>query len=178
MAQYDRHSIHYEIHTGNGNAVSQGFVPGRIRCTGDIRPVVRESLVPLPLQRCQAADQISTLDHTVILTNILVIDSMVITIANGTHRLLVWLYDQVCGIFVLSGALGTDHIIFLEDVCPLPAEDRMPIHTSQRVCQISLIATTIATVFRLAVYDIANNAECFVWLIHQRQIVATSTAPG
>ena len=178
MPQHNGHSIHYEVNARNCNAIAQGFVPCRIRGTGNIRPVIRKALEALTLQRCQSSNQVRTLDHTLIFTHILVVDAMVIAVAYGSNRLLVRLHDQIRGIFMLSGTLCADHIVLFEDVSALSAVNSMAIHPCKSVCQISLIATPIAAVFRLPVNNIAYDTEGFVWLIHQWQVISTSTAPG
>ena len=66
MPQHNGHSIHYEVNARNCNAIAQGFVPCRIRGTGNIRPVIRKALEALTLQRCQSSNQVRTLDHTLI----------------------------------------------------------------------------------------------------------------
>ena len=101
---------------------------------------------------------------------------MVIAIAYGSYRLLIRLYDQVCGIFMLSGTFRTDHIVFFEDISTLSAVDRMPVHPCQGICQVFLIPTSIAAILWLPVYDISNNAEGF--LFHQWQVISSCASPG
>ena len=113
-------SLHDELHARYGHAVPQGLVTGGIRSGWDVCPPVRETLQPLALKGCQAANQIHLIDDALIVADILVADSLVIRTNQGADSILIGLHDQIGGILMLSGTFGADYMVFLKGIRPLP----------------------------------------------------------
>ena len=113
-------TLHDELHAGNCHTVPQRLVAGRIGSGWDVCPPVRETLQPLALKGCQAANQIHLIDDALIVADILVADSLVIRTNQGTGGILIGLHDQIGGILMLSGTFGADYMVFLKGIRPLP----------------------------------------------------------
>lgn len=92
---------HNELYTGYRHTVAQRFITGTVRSTGYICPAVREALQSFTLQRSKTTDEM------------------------GTGFCL--LANEIGGILVLTGALGTCHIIMPKVIHTLAAVDRMMI---------------------------------------------------
>lgn len=127
-----RHFANCEIHTGYGNTVSECFVSGRIRCALYIRPSIGETLEPLTFERSQSADEVCA-RHILLCHQIFTAAAIIAALcAKGCTAGAVVselalsenfsLIHKISGIFVLSGALGTDHIVVLEEVYTLSAK--------------------------------------------------------
>ena len=69
------------------------------------------------------------------------------------------LANQVSCVLVLTGTLGTCHIIMPKVIHTLAAVDRVAVCGSQRIRQLVLTAKTVAAVLRLPVDRIACNAD-------------------
>ena len=76
------------------------------------------------------------------------------------------------GALILTGALGTCHIILPEGIHTLPTKDRMAIRGSQCICQIVLTAKTVATILRLTIHNVSGNTDSIGILLDQRHIIA------
>lgn len=92
---------HNELHAGYRHTVAQRFITGTVRSTGYICPAVREALQSFTLQRSKTTDEM------------------------GTGFCL--LANQVGCVLVLTGTLGTCHIIMPKVIHTLAAVDRMMI---------------------------------------------------
>ena len=85
------------------------------------------------------------------------------------------LENQVGGVLMLAGTLGTDHLTVLELIHPLTGINAVPIRGGERIRQLVLTAKTVAAVLRLTVDCIACNADGICLLLDQRHIVAART---
>ena len=87
------------------------------------------------------------------------------------------LIDKISGILVLSGTLGADDIIALEDIHTLSTEHGMVIGSSQSIRDVLLIPNSVAAILRLAVDGVACDTEHWL-LFNKRNIVTASTIPS
>ena len=79
---------------------------------------------------------------------------------------------------MLTGALGTYHIIPPKVIHTLAAVDRVAVCGGQCIRQILLTAKAIAAILRLTVYNISGNADGTRVLLNQRYIVTTCAITG
>lgn len=109
----------HEIYARNSDAVAKRLVPCGVRCIGDVRPSVRETLQLFTLQRRQPADEQTTSDGMdgvegaaggsfLECTAQVAVFTGVPAVQSG-H-----IHHEVGGILVLSCALGADHLAVLE----------------------------------------------------------------
>ena len=82
------------------------------------------------------------------------------------------LANQVGCVLVLTGTLGTCHIIMPKVIHTLAAVDRVAVCGGQSIRQVILTAKTVAAVLRLPVDRIACNADGICLLLDQRHVVA------
>ena len=75
--------------------------------------------------------------------------------------LLCRLINEVSGIFVLLRAFRRGNISFSEMIRPLPGKNGVAVLSGQGVGKVLLDTETVASIFRSAVYGIAQNAERF-----------------
>ena len=179
--------MHDELDTRNGNAVAKSFVTGGVGSAFDICPAIGETLEPFALQWCQSADEVCA-RHILLRHQILTATTVVATLRS--ERCTAWavvtelslteyfcLIYKISGILVLSGTLGADNIIALEDVHTLSAEDGVVIGSSQSISDVLLIPNSVAAVLRLAVDGIACDTEDRL-LFNKGDIVAARTIPS
>jgi len=113
-----------ELNAGDRHAVAQRFIPCAVGCIRDIRPAIGEALEPFALQRRQAADEAGAFHDAFILADELIVDALVVAVADGAHRLLIGrLADEIGGILVLPCALGAGNLIILENIHTLSGKD-------------------------------------------------------
>ena len=179
--------MHDELDTRYGNAVAKSFVSGGVGCTFDICPAIREALEPFTLQRCQPSDEVCAW-HILLRHQILAAATIVAALRSecctawavvaelGLTEYFCLIY-KISGILVLSGTLGADNIIALENVHTLSAEHGMVIGSSQSIRDVLLIPNSVAAILRLAVDGIACDTEDWL-LLHQWDIVSTRTIPS
>ena len=179
--------MHDELDTRNGNAVAKSFVTGGVGSAFDICPAIGETLEPFALQWCQSADEVCA-RHILLRHQILTATTIVATLRS--ERCTAWavitelslteyfcLIYKISGILVLSGTLGADNIIALENVHALSAEHCMVIGSSQSISDVLLIPNSVAAILGLAVDGIACDTEDWL-LLHQWDIVSTRTIPS
>ena len=134
----------------HSDAVAQCPVTGRICCSRDRCPVIREPLESLTLTRHQPADVQSR---------------------RGGVK------DDICGAFALSGALGRGHRAVLIVVAPLLGKklaDTMLICSSKGISDFRRISRSISSVFWFASNCVCRDCVCS----HQRGIIASSPISG
>ena len=179
--------MHDELDTRNCDAVAKSFVSGGVGSTFDICPAIGESLEPFTLQRCQPSDEVCAwhilLRHQILAAATIVAalrsecctaGAVVAELGLTEHLCLIY---KISGILVLSGTLGADNIIALEDVHTLSAEDGVVIGSGQCVGNVFLISNAVATILRLAVDGVACDTEDRL-LFNKGNIVATRTIPS
>ena len=81
--------------------------------------------------------------------------------------------NQVGCVLVLTGTLGTCHIIMPKVIHTLAAVDRVAVCGSQSIRQVILTAKTVAAVLRLPVDRIACNADGICLLLDKRSVVSS-----
>ena len=81
--------------------------------------------------------------------------------------------NQVSCVLVLTGTLGTCHIIMPKVIHTLAAVDRVAVCGSQSIRQVILTAKTVAAVLRLPVDRIACNADDICLLLDKRSVVSS-----
>ena len=132
------------------DAVSQCPVTGRICCSRDRCPVIREPLEPLALNRHQPADVQSFLSR---------------------------IEDDICGAFSLPGALSGGHRAVLIMVAPLLGKklaDTMLIRCGKSISCFLRVPNSIASIFRLPSHSCCRNCVCS----YQRGIIASGPISG
>ena len=179
--------MHDELDTRNGDAVAKSFVSGGVGSSFDICPAIGETLEPFALQWCQSADEVCAW-HILLRHQILAAATIVAALRSECCT--AWavvtelglteyfcLIDKISGILVLSGTLGADNIIALENVHTLSAEHGMVISSSQSISDILLIPNSVAAILRLAVDGVACDTEDRL-LFNKGDIVAARTIPS